>query len=262
MDSPSQGVGAGLASTFDVWLQVTLRKTGMLISPNTCVTTMVCLGILTGVSLWIAESPPVFVGTGAIGSVIVGIVSLRLIASRREKQFSAHFPAAVELLARSVRAGESLEDSLTLAAESAQDPVKTELLHCAKQIRMGRSAASVMGDLAKRFPLMNVRIFAHIISVHRSTGGRLSETLERLAKVIRQRTEYLQKIRTLTGMGRFAALAIGYLGVFVLIYLSLLHPEYIQKLWATPLGQKMAVYALVSELIGIVWVALTLRSEE
>jgi tight adherence protein B len=192
---------------------------------------------------------------------MAGLIAVWFAAVRREKQFSKHFPAAIELLARSVQAGESLEASLELAAESTQEPVASELLRCAKQLNVGRSVSSVMSDLASRFPMMDVRIFAHTVSIHRATGGRLSETLVRLARVIRQRSEYLQKIRTMTGLGRFAAIAIGYMGVFVLGYLSFMHPDYIQKLWTSPLGQKMAIYALISEFVGVIWVAVVLRSE-
>jgi Flp pilus assembly protein TadB len=38
-------------------------------------------------------------------------------------------------------------------------------------------------------------------------------------------------------------------------------PEYIGKLVASPLGHKLVVYAIASELIGLVWVAITLNSE-
>ena len=264
---PEANSDARLSVQLDRWLATTIRKSGLTISPLTFSMMLICGSIMTGVASWFGQSiwlekPTVtMTALSVFAAVMLGLIALRLAAKRREKQFSKHFPAAIELLARSVQAGESLEGSLEFAAESSEEPVASELLHCARQLQVGRSVASVMSDLSNRFSMMDVRIFAHTVSIHRETGGRLSETLIRLARVIRLRSEYLQKIRTMTGLGRFAAMAIGYMGVFVLAYLSFMHPEYIQKLWASPLGQKMAIYALISEFVGVVWVAVVLQSE-
>ena len=252
----------GISDSIDRWIAQSVRRSGWKLSSATFMLANTCVAVLVGAAMWVSEIHSLLAIFSALVTFLLGLIVIRLAAKRRAKKFSTHFPVAIELMARSMRAGESLEESIQITADSCQEPVDEELQHCAKQLNMGLAVHAVMAELAERMPTMEVRIFAHTISMHRETGGRLSDTLDRLAKVIRQRTDYLQKIKTMTELGRFAAVAIGYMGVFVLAYLSIVHPEYINKLWSNPLGQRLAIYAIVSEIVGIGWVALTLKSEE
>lgn len=247
---------------FDRWVQRSVRRSGWKITPIVFMLTNVCLALAVGAALLLTEFHELFAVLGAIATFVLGLVAIQIAVRIRQKKFNEHFPGSLELLARSVAAGESLEDSIELISEAVQEPVREEFQLCAKQLRMGVAVSSVMSDLAARVPTMDVKIFSHTVAMHRDTGGRLSDTLKRLSEVIRQRNEYLKKIRTMTGLGRFAAISIGYMGVFVLVYLCVFHSEYVGKLWQSELGQRLAIYGIASEILGIFWVAMTLRSNE
>ncbi|MFK7768961.1 MAG: type II secretion system F family protein [Mariniblastus sp.] len=257
-----EGTGApGIDRKLDLWLHRSVRRSGWKITPVVFMASNCCLAICVGVALLSTEFHEGIAAVGAISTFVLGLVAIQIAVRRRQKKFNEHFPASLELLARSVASGESLEDSIELIAEAVQEPVREEFQHCAKQLQMGGAVQAVMSDFAVRVPTMDVRIFAHTVAMHRDTGGRLSDTLTRLANVIRERNEYLKKIRTMTGLGRFAAITIGYMGVFVLVYLCVFHHDYVGKLWASDLGQRMAIYGIASEICGIIWVALTLKSD-
>ena len=257
-----RGHGERASEKFDRWLTLSVYRSGLSITTITFVVANVCLASLVAFGLWSNGVNELYVLIAVLATLLLGWITLQVLIKRRQKKFSDQFPSALELLAQSVRAGESLEDSIELAADTCQEPVKSELGFCAQQLRIGLAVPIVMSRFAKRMPTMDVRIFTHTVSIHRETGGRLSDTLTRLAQVIRGRMDYLKKIRTMTALGRFAAIMIGYLGVIVLVYLTFMHPEYIGKLWASALGQKLATYAAVSEVVGIVWVAFTLNSND
>ncbi len=252
----------GPAERFERWVHRSVRRSGWKITPILFMVTNLLVAVCVGAALLSTEFHEAIAALGAFATFVLGLVSIQVAVRRRQKQFDEHFPASLELLARSVAAGESLEDSIELISEAVQEPVREEFHHCAKQLRMGVSVSTVMDDLSGRVPTMDVRIFAHTISMHRDTGGRLSDTLTRLSNVIRQRNEYLKKIRTMTGLGRFAAISIGYMGVFVLVYLCVFHNDYVGKLWSSELGQRLAIYGIASEVIGVLWVAMTLKSDE
>jgi tight adherence protein B len=106
-----------------------------------------------------------------------------------------------------------------------------------------------------------VKIFAQTVAVHEQMGGRLGKTLQRLSSVIRERGEYIEKLRSATSLGRFAAIMITLIGLGALLYLVLFQPEYLGRLTQSPLGQRMIIYAAVSEVVGVVLIFLTLNAE-
>ena len=51
-------------------------------------------------------------------------------------------------------------------------------------------------------PLLDVRFFATAVLIQRETGGNLSEILENLAHVVRERFKILRQVRVYTAHGR------------------------------------------------------------
>ncbi|MGY8769845.1 MAG: type II secretion system F family protein, partial [Pirellulales bacterium] len=159
-----------------------------------------------------------------------------------------------------VRAGESLDQAMQLVGEAVSEPVASEYRRCAKQLEMGLSVSATMQALSYRINIMDIRIFATALSVHRESGGNLPETLERLAKVIRDRMAYIQHQQSVTASGRISAFIIAVIGPILAGYLFIVQPEYGQGLWNDELGQVLLIGAGVSELIGLFIVSRMLKS--
>ena len=83
-----------------------------------------------------------------------------------------------------------------------------------------------MRALTRRADLMDVRIFATTVSVHRDSGGNLPVTLERLSEVIRDRMTYHRQLRSVTASGRFSALLILAAGPILFLYMFFFQPQY------------------------------------
>lgn len=246
---------------FDRWMHRTLRGSGIGMSVGMIVLISILSAILTATATFLSglSLPIQLFSSLSILFVIPSV--LMLLKRRRIKEFSDQLPPTLDLISRAVGAGESFESAIGIAAKAAKDPVQSELLQCARQFEMGTSTSAVMSSFAQRVPTMEVRIFAHTVSVHRELGGRLAQGLERLATVIRDRREYVQKVSSMTSLGRFSIGAISLMGVFVLGYLTVFHPEYLTKLSSSELGLKMIAYAVISEIVGLCWVAITLKIE-
>lgn len=245
----------------DHWLQLTLLQAAIPLSASVILLGSICLAIITGIVANGAGLP--LLAQFFVVTVVFMLIPLLLliIRNRRIKKFTAQFPATIELISRAVGAGESFEEATKLAASTSNEPVKRELQWCVKQFELGMPVGSVMRELTSRVPTLDAKIFAHTVSVHREMGGRLASTLERLSRVITDRNEYIQKLRSLTSLARFSIFAISFLGVFVLAYLALMHPDYLGKLIQSDLGQKMVIYGIMSEIVGIAWIVLTLKLE-
>jgi len=55
-----------------------------------------------------------------------------------------------------------------------------------------------MLGLLERMPSMTVMMLVTSILIHRETGGNLTEVLERLSRLIRERFRFQRKVRTLS----------------------------------------------------------------
>jgi len=259
VSQPSKG--DGVSASLDRWLHGTLRTSGIGMSAVSIMLFTIC-------AVAIAALAAVLSGLSIVGQLLLSIsvlliVPMALVLYKRYqlKKFAEQLPPNLDLIARAVRAGESLETAMSIAAKSSKDPIQRQFKYCVKQFEMGSSASSVMNGLATRIPTMETKIFSHTVAVHRELGGRLANGLERLAIVIRERREYIQKIHSMTSLGRYSIAAISLLGVFILIYLTLFHPDYLNKLLGSEIGLKMVGYAVISEIVGLCWIALTLKME-
>ena len=68
-----------------------------------------------------------------------GLFVVVVIAARRQKQFVEEFPVAIDMLARSVQAGESFEEAITSVANSIAEPVAGEFKRLAQELVAGQA---------------------------------------------------------------------------------------------------------------------------
>ncbi|PQO42149.1 hypothetical protein C5Y93_27775 [Blastopirellula marina] len=256
----TEEVDSGAVGRFDVWLERAVYMTGMNTGITTATALFVLIGMTFGLGVYVFSENPVYTGAAAFLGTILCFVILSIAYRRVMKQFDEQFPAAMDLLARAVRAGESLDRALVMIGNSVNDPVACEFRRIAKQLEMGLSLSAAMKSFAYRVPTMDVRIFASALSVHRESGGNLPKTLERLSRVIRDRMSYQRQLRSVTGAGRISATIIAGLGPLLFLYLFFIQPEYSQTLWNNPTGRIILIGAAASQVVGLLIVARMLRS--
>jgi tight adherence protein B len=163
------------------------------------------------------------------------------------------------MLARSLRAGRSIDEAVQMAGTQLPEPLAKEFRFCGNQLALGLSLPAVMRSLVDRVRLFDVRIFTTTLSVHRQTGGNLARVLERLAAVVRDRLCYRRQLRSITGAGRFSAGLIAVIGPLLFLFMFFFQPEYVGAMIESPLGQTMLIAAFVLEAVGLVWTARLLK---
>ena len=192
-----------------------------------------------------------------LAAVIVGVVFgmapwmvVKFIARRRVHQFEEQFPEAIELIARALRAGHAFTTGLGMAAEELRDPVRAEfrLLHDRQNFGMPMSEA--MKSLGERVPLLDARFFVTAVLTQRESGGNLSEVLDSLAALIRDRFRLRRQVRAMSAHGRITGWVLGSLPFAIAGLLFLIAPDHIMKLFTDPLGQRMVAVVGVLQVIG------------
>src|SRR5262249_5588517 len=153
------------------------------------------------------------------------------------------------------------DQAISLAAHEAGGLMGQEFRRCEQQLEMGRSFDRTMKGLASRVRLMELRILATTLIVQRQCGGPLSEMLERMGVVSRDRVAAQSQVRATTAAGRMSTLVVASIAPLALVFLLAFQREHIDVLFAGPLGQTLLLVALVLEVVGLTWVLLLLRPD-
>jgi len=205
-------------------------------------------------------------GLGAAGLLISGTLAGFVLAlfgatlpllyvrrkqSARRRQLLAQLPDAFDLMARVIRAGQTMSQALLAVADEFDQPIAAEFSYCYEQQNLGLSPDISLRDLARRTGLIEIKIFVMALLVQQQTGGNLAEMLEKLASVVRERFRMQGKIRALTAEGRFQAGVLLALPPFIFMIILLLNRQYGQILLDRP-GLLAAVG--ISELLGALWI--------
>jgi tight adherence protein B len=219
-------------------------------------------GLLLGGGAWLYTAEPLNGVAGGLAGMALPLVGLAIRRSRRLAAVREQLPHVLDMLARGTRAGQSVEQAIQLVAEEAGGVLGAEFRRCRQQLEMGRAFDRTLKSLAARVRLVEMRILTTTLIVQRQTGGHLSETLERMAGVIRDRLNAQRQIRAATGAGRTSTLVVA--GIAPLAYLCVFafHREHIDVLYQDAAGRLLLLTALVLELIGLLWVFALLRREE
>ncbi len=195
--------------------------------------------------------------TGAallIGGVAAGLPYLYLLSKKRARieKFRRQMPEALDLVARSLKAGHALPSGMKLAAEQFDDPLGPEFSETIDEINFGVSVANALKNLAARMNCMEVRYFVVAVILQRETGGNLSELMESLADLIRENYKFQGKVSTLSAEGRMSAIVLIGLPFAVGGYLKLSSPKYLEPLLTTHIGRLMLLAAAIMMLLGII----------
>jgi tight adherence protein B len=191
------------------------------------------------------------VAAGAI-MPLVPYCYIRYMARRRFNAFEELFPDAISLMARALRAGHALTATLALVAEETPEPVKSEFRALSEQHNYGLPMQQVLRTFAKRIPMIDVQFFATAVLTQRETGGNLSEVLDNLAGVMRDRFRVRRQLQVLTAQGRTTGWFLAAVPIAVAIGMYMLDPAQMRGFIADPTGFRLLLTALLLELIGMV----------
>lgn len=168
----------------------------------------------------------------------------------RLSAFEEQFPEAIDLIARSLRAGHTFTTGLGIAAEEVPSPVGPEFRRVYDEQNFGMALPDALKAMAYRIPVLDARFFVTAVLTQREAGGNLAEVLDNLSSVMRDRFKVRRQIRAVSAHGRMTAWALTLLppGIAVVIYA--VSPNTMNQFLADPLGRRMVVAAIALQLLG------------
>ena len=171
------------------------------------------------------------IGAALFCGLVLPVVVLRLLRSRRQKKFGAMFPDAIDIIVRSLRAGHPVPVAIAMVARELRDPIGGEFGIVTDEITYGADLETAMRNLYFRVGTDDLPLFVTAVAIQSSTGGNLGEILENLSGVIRQRFKMRRKIRALSAEGRASALILSSLPFGMFAIIQFLVPSFYASVW-------------------------------
>lgn len=186
---------------------------------------------------------------------------VRFKRSRRLAAFEEQFPEAMDLIARALRAGHAFSTGLAMVADEMQPPVGAEFRRLADEHKFGRDLADALKGMAERVPLLDARFFVTAVLTQREAGGNLSEVLDNLASVMRERFKLKRQIRVITAHGRISAWVLAAVPPTLALAMFFVSPDLMRTLITDPLGIQLVVVATILQITGTIMIARMVRVE-
>jgi tight adherence protein B len=198
---------------------------------------------------------------GAAIGFALPFVYLKVKRARRLRTFEENFPEALDLIARSLKAGHAFVTGLKMVADEMDEPVGPEFRKTFDEQNFGLPLKDALENLTLRIPSLDVRFFATAVLIQRETGGNLSEILENLAHVVRERFKILRQVRVHTAHGRFTGYVLLALPAVLCVALSFINPDHMNLLFRERMGHIMLGAAVIMQTIGYFWIQQVVKIE-
>jgi tight adherence protein B len=221
----------------------------------------VSLALVGGlIMLALMESPWVAVG-GAAGAGYVPYMLVMRKRNRRQRQLAEQLPEALDFLQRILRAGHSLSTGLSMMGEELPQPLSGEFRKCYDEHSLGQPLDECMRDMARRIESTDYAFFVTAVLIQRESGGNLSEILDNLAHVVRERFKIRRQVRVHTAHGRFTGYVLLALPAALAVALTFINPELMALLFEEHMGRVMLFGAVVLQVCGFFWIRQVMRIE-
>lgn len=168
---------------------------------------------------------------------------LRNRRGHRLRVFDDELPRAMELIANSMKAGQSVAQSFSAVVENARPPVNEEFTLARREIELGASVESALGNIEKRMGSSDLRLMIMVITIQHAVGGDLPAILTTLADTMRQRREMREEVLAATAQSRASSVIITLLPVIVAAFGYFVLPDYFRPLFTNPIGWVIIILA-------------------
>ena len=242
-------------------LQRTITQSGVKLNVSSVLLASGCLAGLAYIAMdRLLHVPLVGVIVAAI-AVFVPYWVLRYLCNRRMQKFEEQFPEAIDLLARALRAGHALTTGLSMVADEMRDPAGPEFRELFDQQNFGMPLPDALRAFAARIPSLDAKFFVTAILTQRESGGNLSEVLDNLSSIIRDRFRVKRQVRVISAHGRITGWILSALPVSLALFFATTSRATYRTFYTDPLGIKMIIGALALQIIGVFIISRIVRVE-
>jgi tight adherence protein B len=206
--------------------------------------------ILSAVIVYMLFYKALFALMAAICFIIVIAAVLHYRKVQRTEKITEQLPNALMMIARSLRAGHSMNSAIELVGLETPSPLGSLFKTAYDQQKLGLNITDALTGMLERVESLDLRFFVTTISINSDLGGNLSETLDKLAETIRQRFQIRRQVKVYTAQGRLSGYVLACLPIFMFFAIYILNPPYVMLLITEKKGNYMLITAAAMQIVG------------
>jgi len=222
--------------------------------------TVTCAVVAAALAMKVTGEPLMAV-VAAVFAARIPTSVLRIQRTRRVLKFEEQFPEGLALISRALKAGHTFTTGLAMVAEEMPAPIGPEFKLLYDQQNYGMPIGDALKEFARRVPLLDARFFVTAVLIQRESGGNLSEILDNIATVIRDRFRVKRQIRVVSAHARMTGWVLVCIPPALALILSIINPEHFKTLTGSSLGMKMIWTAVGMQTIGTLIIRKMIKLE-
>ena len=198
-------------------------------------------------------------------TVVIGTVSgvvaflgprfyLRSLKKQRLAKFNEQLEDALISMSSALKAGFSITQALENVASEKRHPISFEFTLLLQELRLGVQFDTALRKMADRIGSQDFELVAVAVITARQTGGELTNILEELSGVIRERMRIMQRVRALTAQGRMQAWLIASVPFVLLFAMTRLAPDLMDEFLGSVVGVVVLFAVVVMVVSGFLWI--------
>jgi tight adherence protein B len=200
-------------------------------------------------------SAAVFKGTlmvlaGMAGGGLVPFAVIWFKGRKRTRAFENQLPDMLITLAAALKAGHSFKQGLQTVVDEGRPPASKELKRVLTEAQLGRPIDESLTEMAQRLGSKNFEFVITAVTIQRQVGGSLAGLIDMVADTVRQRQQFIRKVRGLTAMGRAGSYVLMGLPFVIAAAITLMNSDYMSPLYHSPTGHKLIGIGLTMMAIG------------
>jgi tight adherence protein B len=208
-----------------------------------------CAAVALTALTWLG-TPLLLALPGGAGGALLPLQYVLYRKRTRLQQIDLQLPDALDLMGRALRAGHAFPSALSMVGNEMRDPLAGEFATAFDEVNFGISMQDALMNLATRVPSTDLRYFVIAVTIQRETGGNLTELLDNISTIIRERIKLMGQVRVLSAEGRMSGWVLALLPVGAGMMMRVSNPEFLDVLFTDPDGRKMLGFACIMMLIG------------
>ena len=244
---------SGKLSKFSLFDRIQERLTQAY--PNLSLSKFVIICLAMGVVLFltalvVTDSVVISLGVGAVASYLP-VMYVNGKRNKRQRILADQLPEALDFLSRVLRAGHSLSTGLQMMGEELPAPLAEEFQHAYDDHSLGLSLEESLKNMAKRIESTDFAFFITAVLIQRQTGGDLSEVLNNISGMIRQRIRLQSHVKAKTAEGRFTGYILSAFPGIMFFIAYTMNPTYTGVLLKTTAGLELLGTAFGMQMLGL-----------
>jgi len=210
--------------------------------------------LLVGLICYSLGEDPLWFIVGAAAAAFLPSAVINHLEAKRRARLEAQLVDGITSLASGVRAGLNLVQSMQLLVQNMEGPIKQEFEQLLREYELGVDLNQAMANASDRIGSSHYRLLFSAIAAHRTRGGDVSESLDRITDAVREISRLEGKLQTLTAQGRNQAWMMAAMSIIVLLIAYAIEPEGTAAVLSDPYGRVLLLIAAAMIFAGVMWI--------